>query len=345
MVVLSEERIRDMIRRPTLFAACGCGAAVVVSYCAGMAAAVAVLLAGAALMLLHGKGGEPDRRKTVAILILASYCLGFLSFWHADRTLAEEAKQLTGNSIRGEITDCEWKTAQSGETYLQIVLRTESGSVLCKSYDSCRVEGHAAEGCTAEVCGKLQDPRGKHNPGCFDYSLYLKSLGVTKTMTCSAVEVLSVQPVREAPLSFIRNRVYLAREGFIKRLAGHTDPSTGALIRAILFGDKGGLGEDVLDAFRKNGTAHILAVSGLHIGIIYGFILKLWRWRRGWVFLLFNIVFFLLYATAAGFSPSVTRAVIMVLLHIAAGIRNRRYDLRHRKDLKREKPGYVGLGS
>ena len=306
-----------------LFAACGCMAAVVVSYYAGAVSAVAVLLAAACGMLLQEKGG----RRCIAVLLLISYCLGCASFWHADRTLTEEASRLTENSICGEITDCEEKTSSTGELYLQMTVKTENGKVLCKSYDSCRMEGAAAEGCRAELQGKLKDPSVKRNPGCFDYARYLRSLGVTKTMTCDAVTIFPVRPFREAPLPFIRNRVYLARELFLQRLTAQTDLVTGGLIRAVLFGDKGGLDEDVLENFRKNGTAHILAVSGLHIGMIYGFILKLWRWRRGWTFLAFNTAFFILYAAAAGFSPSVTRAVIMVLLHIAAGIRNRRYDL------------------
>ena len=312
-----------MLRRPMLFAACGCGAAVFASYCAGMACAAAAGLFAAPFMMLL----QRQEKRAVAVLILVSYCFGLLSFWHADRTLAEEPAEFTGNSIRGEIIDCEQKNSESGEPYLQMTVKTDRGKVLCKSYSNCRIAGQASEGCIAECSGKLQDPRGKRNPGCFDYSLYLKSLGVTKTMTCSALTVFPVRHFREAPLSLIRNRVFLVREGFIERLTAQADPSTGALIRAILFGDKGSLGEDVMEAFRKNGTAHILAVSGLHIGIIYGFILRLWRWKRGWLFLLFNASFFLLYAAAAGFSPSVTRAVIMVLLHIIAGIRNKRYDL------------------
>lgn len=312
-----------MIRRPMLFAVCGCTAAVVVSYYAGMVAAAAAVCGAACVMILHGKG----RKRRIAALLLVFYCLGSASFWHAERTLTAEASLLAGNSVCGEIIDCEEKTTSAGEPYLQMTVHTGSGRVLCKSYGNCRIEGIAAEGCTAEIRGKLKDPNGRRNPGCFDYALYLRSQGVTKTMTCDAVTVFPVRPFREAPLSYIRNRVYLAREGFIRRLTSQTDQATGALIRAVLFGDKGGLDGNVLETFQKNGTAHILAVSGLHIGIIYGFFLKLWRWRRGWAFLTFNTAFFVLYAAAAGFSPSVTRAVIMVLLHIAAGIRNRRYDL------------------
>jgi len=316
-----------MMRRPMLFAVCGCVTAIVISYYSNIVVSAAAMFAAACGMLLRGKEGRQGKRRAVAVVILVSYALGCASFWHADRTSTEEASRLDGNSICGEIIDCEERVTAAGEPCLQMIIKTDCGKIICKSYDNCRIDGAAAEGCRVEALGKCKDPSVRRNPGCFDYALYLRSLGVTKTMTCDAVTVSPVSSFAEDPPAFLKNKIFLAREGFIQRLTAQTDPLTGALIRAVLFGDKGSLDEDVLESFRKNGTAHILAVSGLHIGIIYGFILRLWRWRKGWTFLLFNTVFFLLYAAAAGFSPSVTRAVIMVLLHIAAGIRNRRYDL------------------
>ena len=320
-----------MLRRPMLFAAFGCAAAVILSYYAGMAAAVLIPAAGAAAFAC---AGPSDRKRTAAVVLLVSYCLGLAAFWHAEIDFGRNCAELSRISeaqqeadMCGEIIDCENKVSGSGDQYLQMTVRTEYGRIICKSYENCQIEGSAAEGCAAEVRGRIQDPEGRRNPNCFDYALYLRSMGVIKTMRCDSVIVQPARPFTEAPLSFIRNRVFTVRENFISKLTEETDIRTGALIRALMFGDKGSLDEDVLDSFRKNGTAHILAVSGLHIGIIYGFILKLWRWRRGWVFMLFNTVFFMLYAAAAGFSPSVTRAVIMVLLHIAAGIRCRRYDL------------------
>ena len=328
---------RDMIRRPMLFAAFGCSAAVVVSYYAGIAAVLCGAAAGVVAFAVLFVSAE-DRKRLAAVLLLVFYCAGLAAYWHCDITLSRAAQQLSGESISGEIIDCEDRVSGSGEHFLQMTVRTENGKVLCKCYDGCFMEGAAAEGCGVDCKGRLQDPPVRRNPNCFDYSLYLRSLGITKTMRCDAVTVYPAEPFSRAPLSFIRNRVFVVREHFISMVTVCTDVQTSALIRALMFGDKGSLDEDVLDSFRKNGTAHILAVSGLHIGIIYGFILKLWRWRRGWVFLIFNTAFFVLYAAAAGFSPSVTRAVIMVLLHILAGIRSRRYDLANAAFL-----GFIGV--
>lgn len=329
-----------MIRRPMLFAACAAAAAVMLSFYAGSAAAAIGAAMLSAWLIFHGNeraaGNQPrSKSRRAAWLFLVCFCLGALAYWHEDRLLAREADSLCGSSLLGEITDCTEKTSRSGDPCLQLTIKTEQGLVAARYYErdpdgagqSYRNGEQALEGCVAELTGELKEPGGRRNPGCFDYALYLKSLGITKTVTCDAMTVHPCRPFAAAPRSFIRNRVCKVRESFLRRLAGRTDRQTAAMMRAIMFGDKGGLDEEMLETFQKNGTAHILAVSGLHIGIIYAFILKLWRGRRRWAFFGFNMTFFILYAAAAGFSPSVTRAVVMVLLHTLAGIRGWRYDL------------------
>lgn len=332
-----------MIRRPMLFAACGAAAAVMVSYYAGIPAALAGGLFVAAVMLLPGGiYGPGSRMRYIALIVLVFYCLGTAAFWLKDNSLSQETVALDGNRLHGEITDCAYKTNQSGEPYLQLVVKptdtstekTAGGKVLARcsesllerTYDK-NQNAKAIEGQLVDISGNPKEPAEKRNPGCFDYSLYLRSQGITKTVFCDRITVQPRRSFRDAPLSFIRSRVCESREAFITGLGESTDPETAAMMRAIMFGDKGELDEETLEIFQKNGTAHILAVSGLHIGIIYAFILKLWRGRRRWLFFCFNMVFFLVYAAAAGFSPSVTRAVIMVLLHILSGIRGWRYDL------------------
>ena len=315
-----------MMRRPMYFAAMGCAAAVLISYYAGIVIAVLVICVFPVYYLSHAKTADP-RLKRIAAVILAAYCFGTASFWHEDKLLEKQEQQLEGNSLHGEVKDCGRRTNQQGESYLQLVIQSDQGKILAKCYESCQGAEDVIPGSYVNVTGELQVPESRRNPGCFDYALYLRSLGITRTVTCSKVIVYEQRTFRQDPAAFAAGRVYCFKEQFLEKLGDAANAQTESVIRAILFGDKGSLDEDVLEVFQKNGTAHILAVSGLHIGIIYGFILKLWRWRRKWMFFSFNISFFLLYAMASGFSPSVIRAVVMVLLHILAGITNRRYDL------------------
>ena len=53
-----------------------------------------------------------------------------------------------------------------------------------------------------------------------------------------------------------------------------TDKENNALLKALLTGDRSGLSVQTANAFRDSGAAHILALSGLHLGIIYGIVVK-----------------------------------------------------------------------
>lgn len=55
---------------------------------------------------------------------------------------------------------------------------------------------------------------------------------------------------------------------------GFMDTDTNAIIRALIVGDRSGIPADITDAFRRSGASHILALSGLHLGIIYGIVSK-----------------------------------------------------------------------
>ncbi len=180
------------------------------------------------------------------------------------------------------------------------------------------------------VKGCIDSPDGRRNPGCFDYALYLRSLGVKYVLTADDIEVCCDNDLRSSAVSFaavICGSLYTVKEQFITTVEMHAGQKTAGIIRAVLFGDTGSIDEDVLEAFRKNGTAHVMAVSGLHVGIIYGFLSLLWRWKKGKLFFSLTISFFMVYMILASFSPSVVRAVIMVWLHIFADITNRRYDM------------------
>jgi len=94
------------------------------------------------------------------------------------------------------------------------------------------------------------------------------------------------------------------------------DDAVRGVAEAVIFGFKEDLDEDWLKAFSKTGTIHVLAVSGLHVGIIYvlmSFLLGISK--SGGMSLIFKstgiLIVLFLYALLTGFSPSVSRASIM----------------------------------
>lgn len=96
-------------------------------------------------------------------------------------------------------------------------------------------------------------------------------------------------------------------------IAGHQQQ---AIASALILGVTDGLDNELTQAYAASGAMHVLAVSGLHVGIIYGIILlvlrPLTRNQKGkWVVALLSIFLLWGYAMVTGFSPSVLRAVTM----------------------------------
>lgn len=335
-----------MTRRPLLFFAAGYSAAVLFSYYIGAAEGV-LLATGCVAITVFVKritlGGKGPAIFAAALLIGA---LGFAWASCAEDALCDRASDEPGAfvGIRGTVRQMERKTNDQGESYRQLVVMADAvdeepvkSRVLVRYYGDEELGKEVIPGACVQIAGTIDLPKQKRNPGCFDYRLYLRSLGIRTVMTAQRIE-----PAVDGKHSLLRRaagtfagRLYVYKEAFLERLSAQADPKTTTLLRAILFGEKGELDEDVMESFRRNGTAHILAVSGLHVGIIYAFLLKLLSLipvpaggrSREWLFLGLIGSFFLCYMILASFSPSVVRAVVMVLLHAFAKSSGRRYDL------------------
>lgn len=99
----------------------------------------------------------------------------------------------------------------------------------------------------------------------------------------------------------------------------------GALVTALLTGDRGGLSAGTTKAFREAGAAHILALSGLHLGIIYGLLKKMTCWAgRSRISeiaaSLAAIAVAGFYVMVTGCGASVMRAFLFICLNEAAGL-------------------------
>lgn len=101
-----------------------------------------------------------------------------------------------------------------------------------------------------------------------------------------------------------------------------TDRDVNALLKALLSGNRADLPYRVTEAFRDSGASHILALSGLHLGIIYGIVAKTtsiagnsprFRFIRS----ISNIAICTVYTLATGASASLTRALLFIILREA----------------------------
>ena len=101
------------------------------------------------------------------------------------------------------------------------------------------------------------------------------------------------------------------------------DGDEGGLVKALLCGDRTGMSRELCAALRVSGLSHIAAVSGMHLSVLSGFACMLLGKRWGSAAALPLV---LLYAGITGFSPSVVRAAVMVLLATAGFFMRRESD-------------------
>ncbi len=167
---------------------------------------------------------------------------------------------------------------------------------------------------------KLDEPNGRRNPGCFDYKLYLKSRGINHKATISE---FSISQAKLKPVERLKKFLIKKRFLFADVLPGDGK----GIIMGILFGDTSLLDEDTYRQFQQNGTAHILAVSGLHIGILYGIYKKIVGRRKNLIALACLIICLFGYGTIALWSASVIRATLLIGIHITADYLDLRYDM------------------
>ncbi|MGH7175853.1 MAG: DNA internalization-related competence protein ComEC/Rec2, partial [Tepidisphaeraceae bacterium] len=172
------------------------------------------------------------------------------------------------------------------------------------------------------VLGMLERPAPAMNPGQFNWAEYYRDQRVLTSMhipMAANIQILSQHP--SGPLTFIRqsSRRLLAQGFTAAQSLDH------ALLRALLLGDRDPELRDVQDQFRRTGTSHHLAISGMHIAVLAGFVLLVARFLRlrPRIALAVMGAFAVVYGIAALPSPPVVRSILLCLL-IALGSAARR---------------------
>lgn len=129
--------------------------------------------------------------------------------------------------------------------------------------------------------------------------------------------------------SKLRNGLYMMRVRLSKMLDNVYDSTDASILKAMLLGVKEEMDPEVKESFQKNGIAHILAISGLHISFLcmtlYGICSKCGF--PIWLSVIVSEIFLVAYVLMVGFSPSAFRASVMFSFFLIAGICKRSYDM------------------
>ncbi|HKT32037.1 MAG TPA: DNA internalization-related competence protein ComEC/Rec2 [Gammaproteobacteria bacterium] len=177
---------------------------------------------------------------------------------------------------------------------------------------------------------RLKRPRGYMNPGSFDYEgwLFRHGIGATGYVLRGQAEILAGG--ERFPLLRARAAILHAM-----RTALGDNRFTG-VAAALAIGDRGAMDAEQWRVFQNTGTAHLVAISGLHIGLVAGLVFLLVRllWRRSaWLCARLPVpvagacaalLAACLYAAMAGFSVPTQRALVQ-LAAIAGAVLLRRH--------------------
>lgn len=173
------------------------------------------------------------------------------------------------------------------------------------------------------IVGTVSSEEEPGNPGEFDFSLYYRAQKIRVRMFGSRLQTADR---RYSPYQTLLLRIRTHASRILGEIAVLEDAG---VFRAAVLGDRGSLDEEIRDLYQKNGIAHLLAISGLHVSIIgmgiYGILRKMGL-RFGAAGSVAGC-FLVSYGLMTGASPSVLRAVIMLLCTFLAGYLGRTYDL------------------
>lgn len=166
------------------------------------------------------------------------------------------------------------------------------------------------------------------NPHQFDYSKYLQNQNVFYEVKLKETDFIAVSPDKN-----YYHYIHFIKSKLLKSYPIESFKSDNYnLLMALLFGEKTELSKEVSNNYTQAGIVHILAISGLHIALIYGIVLwltkPLQRLRKGKVYVfLISLSVLWFYAVLAGFSASIVRAAVMFSIIAFAKILNRQSNI------------------
>lgn len=211
----------------------------------------------------------------------------------------------------------EWTVEPDSLLYRNSAARL-SGDVIVRLYDSAATPANVpVYGTRIALKGTFRLPSGPRFPGEFDYGAWLISQGIAGTFDC--YRRTEIYAFGQRDLGAIEECVRAVR-GVVQRFAEeNVGGEEGDILMALLLGDRREIDRSTRDAFAQTGTSHVLAVSGLHVGIIALalFICVSWirgRWFRFGLFTALLVAYVLL----VGSPPSVLRAAVMALVFLFA---------------------------
>ena len=289
--------------------ACTVGAYLMFGNILAVLSAASLFCAG--MLWLLGKGWE---KRLPIVVILIGLSAGLLFFWAFDGTYLSPARELDGVTTQAsiEITDYSFKTDYGiaadgnalwqGKTY-RIRLYVDSVEILnpgdlVNGTFQFRITNEGGEG----------EPTFHRGNGITLIAYQRGEITVERTEA----------PWWYYPASYLR-------DSLLERIDSLFPEDTAAFAKGLLLGEDSQLSYETDTNLKISGIRHIVAVSGLHVSVLFSFLYMV-AGKRKLLTTLLGLPVLLLFAAVAGFTPSVVRACVMHGLMILAMLFDREYD-------------------
>jgi competence protein ComEC len=200
-----------------------------------------------------------------------------------------------------------------------------------------RYRGDLKVGQRIRFPAKLREFGNFNNPGGFDYRLFMRARGLSFAATVS--DGRYVVPMGEGKLGVVGRVLEKIRGPLRKHLHDRLPYSTSPIYSALILGERQGVTPELREPFDRAGVGHIMAVSGLHLGLVAWLFYMAFRWLLSLSYRLtlmtdirklaaaLTIVPVIAYGLIAGGQVSAQRAMIMVLVFLFSVIIGKEKDV------------------
>lgn len=269
------------------------------------------------LLLLAVVFGILCRKKgyfAVFSLLLTGCAMGFGWFWIYDSAYLSDARSLDGMTTNVTVTLSDYTQDSTygtvGDGRITINGKTYSIRVYLKDLTALAPSDQIYGSFEFRyiALGEQTEPNSLRSEGIV---LFLYQRGDVSLNQADATQW------RDLPAVWRRNLSQLLRQSLPEDTSGFAS--------ALLLGERDGIGYATNTAFKVSGISHIIAVSGLHVSILFGLIYVL-TLRKRYLTGIIGIPLLILFAAIVGFTPSITRACIMQILMLIAMMVDREYD-------------------
>ena len=288
-----------------------------------------VVLAGISGILYGIIRRAPIRLAPLILFVAAGYVS--IQPWVTSRLPDHHISHFITNAswnISGVMDSPAWIDSQRQKIDLSVeTLERDSSIVPVTGKLRVTLEGESLDlniGDRIRFAGRISPLHNFQNPGGFDYRQYMAFSGIYGSVFVQSSDIERTAAHQGGffqGISRIRKTISRTLDDI-----GHADERE--VLKALLIGERGGVSDRITENFSRAGVSHLLAISGLHVGIVGAASFFSFRWLLSWFpfFLwhawtrkgaaILSMIPVIGYGMVSGMSPSTQRAVIMIIIFL-----------------------------